>query len=148
MFGSGEPRYAGYTSWRSVVEPEGETLPWGTGFETWGRGARFGCAHIGRGRVYWFATKNTSEGRTDGPLGSPDGPKGALLRLFRGWHRPIGELLEATEEGAIRRDDIYDREPLEHWGYGRVTLLGDAAHPAKLAAHVRGFVKGRLEAKA
>jgi hypothetical protein len=29
-----------------------------TGFESWGRGARFGCAHIGKGRVYWFATDN------------------------------------------------------------------------------------------
>jgi 2-polyprenyl-6-methoxyphenol hydroxylase-like FAD-dependent oxidoreductase len=33
-------------------------------------------------------------------------------------------------EDAILRTDIYDREPLgESWGTGRVTLLGDAAHP-------------------
>jgi 2-polyprenyl-6-methoxyphenol hydroxylase-like FAD-dependent oxidoreductase len=25
--------------------------------------------------------------------------------------------------------DIYDRPPVERWGQGRVTLLGDAAHP-------------------
>ena len=24
---------------------------------------------------------------------------------------------------------LYDREPLSHWGNGRFTLLGDAAHP-------------------
>ena len=42
----------------------------------------------------------------------------------------VGELIEATVEDAILRTDIYDREPLdEHWGEGRVTLLGDAAHP-------------------
>jgi 2-polyprenyl-6-methoxyphenol hydroxylase-like FAD-dependent oxidoreductase len=53
-----------------------------------------------------------------------------LLRLFGSWHRPIGELIEATDENAILRTDIYDREPLgERWGEGRVTLLGDAAHP-------------------
>jgi 2-polyprenyl-6-methoxyphenol hydroxylase-like FAD-dependent oxidoreductase len=85
--------------------------------------------HIGGGRVYWFATRNAPEDEEDGPPGSPRGPKRTLLGLFRGWHRPVGQLVEATEEGAIRRDDIYDREPLRRWGYGRVTLLGDAAHP-------------------
>ena len=27
------------------------------------------------------------------------------------------------------RNDILDRRPVRHWGSGRVTLLGDAAHP-------------------
>ena len=40
------------------------------------------------------------------------------------------DLVEAAEEGTILRTDIYDGEPLgERWGIGRVTLLGDAAHP-------------------
>ena len=29
----------------------------------------------------------------------------------------------------ILRNDIYDRDPVDQWGSGRVTLLGDAAHP-------------------
>ncbi len=130
LFGAEEPRYAGYTAWRAVVEPKEELLPWGSGFESWGRGARFGCAHIGNGRVYWFATANAPEGEKDGPPGSPAAPRTTLLRVFGGWHRPIGELIEAADDRAILRTDIYDREPLaERWGEGRVTLLGDAAHP-------------------
>jgi 2-polyprenyl-6-methoxyphenol hydroxylase-like FAD-dependent oxidoreductase len=130
LFGLEKPRYAGYTAWRAVVEPKAELLPWGRGFESWGRGARFGCAHIGKGRVYWFATANAPEGAKDGKPGSPAGPKATLLRLFKGWHRPIRQLIEETDEGAILRTDIYDREPLgKIWGEGLVTLLGDAAHP-------------------
>ena len=130
LFGSEEPCYAGYTAWRAVVEPKEDLLPWGTGFESWGRGARFGCAHIGDGRVYWFATANAPEGEKDGPTGSLAGAKAKLLHLFSRWHRPVADLVEAAEEGAILRTDIYDREPLgERWGEGRVTLLGDAAHP-------------------
>ena len=129
LFGPEEPRYAGYTSWRAVARPDVELLPWGEGFESWGKGARFGCCHIGEGRVYWFATLNAPEGEKDGPPGSPDGPKQRLLELFRGWHQPVEALVDATEEEEIRRDDLYDREPLKHWGEGRVTLLGDAAHP-------------------
>jgi 2-polyprenyl-6-methoxyphenol hydroxylase-like FAD-dependent oxidoreductase len=49
--------------------------------------------------------------------------------LFRGWHDPIEALIEATDESAILRNDIYDREPLPRWSKNRVTLLGDAAHP-------------------
>ena len=130
LFGPARPRYAGYTAWRAVVEPEEELLPWGTGFESWGRGARFGCAHIGGGRIYWFATANTPEGEKDGSPGGPDGPKATLLRRFGAWHSPIGDLIGAVDEDTILRTDIYDREPLaERWGQGRVTLLGDAAHP-------------------
>jgi len=82
-----------------------------------GKGGRFGGAHIGRGRVYWFATANAPEGEKDGPPGSPTGAKAKLLHLFSGWHRPVADLVEAAEEGAILRTDIYDREPLgERWG--------------------------------
>src|SRR5215212_3515336 len=131
LFGREKPRYAGYTAWRAVVKPDRELLPWGTGFETWGRGSRFGCAHIGGGRVYWFATRNAPEGERDGPVGSLSGPKASLTRLFDGWHHPVPDLISETEEWTIRRDDLYDREPLSgSWGGGRVTLLGDAAHPA------------------
>ncbi len=130
LFGSEEPRYAGYTAWRAVVKPKEELLPWGAGFESWGRGARFGCAHIGDGRVYWFATANAPEDEKDGSPGSLAGAKAKLLHLFSRWHRPVADLVEAAEEGAILRTDIYDREPLgERWGEGKVTLLGDAAHP-------------------
>ena len=130
LFGPKEPRYAGYTAWRAVVEPNEDLLPWGAGFESWGRGARFGCAHVGRGRVCWFATANAPEGGKDAPPGSPAGAKATLSHLFSGWHRPVVDLVEAAEEGTILRTDIYDRVPLgERWGTGRVTLLGDAAHP-------------------
>jgi 2-polyprenyl-6-methoxyphenol hydroxylase-like FAD-dependent oxidoreductase len=130
LFGPKEPRYAGYTAWRAVVEPNEDLLSWGAGFESWGRGARFGCVHVGRGRVYWFATANAPEGGKDGPPGSPAGAKATLSHLFSGWHRPVVDLVEAAEEDTILRTDIYDREPLgERWGTGRVTLLGDAAHP-------------------
>ncbi len=77
------------------------------------------------GRVYLFATRNMPQGRGDGAMGR----KGEVLDLFRGWHEPIEALIKATEGSAILRNDIYDRKPLHHWGEGRITLLGDAAHP-------------------
>jgi 2-polyprenyl-6-methoxyphenol hydroxylase-like FAD-dependent oxidoreductase len=119
------PRYAGYTAWRGVSYPGEEVVPRGTGLETWGRGARFGCVYIGEGRVYWFATQNAPEGARD----TPGESRARLLGLLRGWHEPVEHLIRATPEEDIRRDDIYDRGPTLRWGSGPVTLLGDAAHP-------------------
>ncbi|MCC6315747.1 MAG: FAD-dependent monooxygenase [Thermomicrobiales bacterium] len=130
LFGRRPPRYAGYTAWRAVVQPNRDLLPADTGFEAWGCGARFGCAHIRDGRIYWFAVRNALAGAQYGPLGSPTGPRAALLRCFGDWQSPVPELIAETAEAAIRRDDIHDRSPLPGpWGTGCITLLGDAAHP-------------------
>jgi 2-polyprenyl-6-methoxyphenol hydroxylase-like FAD-dependent oxidoreductase len=115
------PRYAGYTAWRGVssvpVEPGRLT-------ESWGVGERFGLIDIGRGRTYWFATKNAPEGQPD----EPEGRKAEILRRFSGWHEPIAAVIEASDETAILRNDVYDIEPLPRWSDGRVVLVGDAAH--------------------
>ncbi|HEX5475834.1 MAG TPA: FAD-dependent monooxygenase [Vicinamibacterales bacterium] len=121
LHGARPPVYAGYTAWRGVTDWRGGDVRPG---ETWGRGARFGRVPIGGGRLYWFATKNVAEGRR-----SPDGEQAELRRTFRGWHAPIEALIEATAETAILRSDIYDRPVISRWSAGRVTLLGDAAHP-------------------
>ena len=125
LFGGSKPRYAGYTAWRGISRFEHELVRPGAGFESWGRGLRFGCNNLGRGRVYWFVSKNAPEGEHDRPSGS----KQTLLGMFCGWHEPVQPLIQATPEEDIRRDDIYDRPPIRRWGEGRVTLLGDAAHP-------------------
>jgi 2-polyprenyl-6-methoxyphenol hydroxylase-like FAD-dependent oxidoreductase len=89
-----------------------------------GRGARFGMAPILGGRAYWYATQNMPEGAPAPAVGH----KQHLLGLFRGWHAPVEALIAATDEAAILHHDIHDLPPLERWGMGRVTLLGDAAH--------------------
>lgn len=122
MFGEERPRYAGYTAWRGVTTPP--TIEMRVG-EYWGRGVRFGLVPLTQGRFYWFATSNTHEGEQDGPAGR----KEEVLSLFTRWYPSIPAIIEATPENAILRNDIYDRLPLPHWTQGRVTLLGDAAHP-------------------
>jgi 2-polyprenyl-6-methoxyphenol hydroxylase-like FAD-dependent oxidoreductase len=127
LLGDGDPRYAGYTAWRAVVAPEDELVPADEAWEVWGRGVRFICTQIGRGRVYWAVSKNAPEGEHDVSTGAA---KDALLELCAGWLEPVEELIAATEKAAILRTDIYDRDPVrKRWGKGRVTFLGDAAHP-------------------
>lgn len=114
-------RYAGYTAWRGVSSVPVEA---GRLTESWGQGERFGLVDIGSGRTYWFATKNAPEGAPDEPLGR----KAEIVRRFSGWHEPIAEVAEATDDGAILRNDVYYLEPLPRWRAGRLVLVGDAAH--------------------
>ncbi len=114
------PRYAGYTAWRAVI-PFSGGAPAG---EYWGQGARFGIFPLTRDRVYWFATHTVPPNQR-----APFGERAQLLEIFGRWHPAISALIELTEEEEILRNDIVDREPIESWGRGLVTLLGDAAHP-------------------
>ncbi len=123
LFGEQKPRYAGFTAWRGLADlGEGRD---DAGFEAWGRGRIFGLVSLGGCSFYWYATKNAPEGQGD----APGGRKAEILELFGGWHEPVPSVVRATEEEDILRNDVYDREPLRRWGEGRVTLLGDAAHP-------------------
>jgi 2-polyprenyl-6-methoxyphenol hydroxylase-like FAD-dependent oxidoreductase len=120
LHGSTPPRYSGYTAWRAVV-------PFGTrdlrASESWGYGTRFGIVPMSKNRVYWFATQNAAEG------GRNANEKFAVMELFGRWHSPIPSLIDATPAQDILRNDIYDRPVIRSWGAGRITLLGDAAHP-------------------
>jgi salicylate hydroxylase len=49
--------------------------------------------------------------------------------LYAGWHPDVTGLLGQSNPGQLRRWALYDRDPLPQWRQGRVTLLGDAAHP-------------------
>jgi salicylate hydroxylase len=55
--------------------------------------------------------------------GDPD----VLRAEFEGWEPRIGVLLSQVQN--TFRWALYDREPLPVWTKGRLTLLGDAAHP-------------------
>lgn len=125
LLGPQRPRYSGYTAWRGVGLIDRPEVPVGKTLLAMGRGSQCGYLPIGGGQTYWFATANLPAGRKDGPAGA----KAALLTLFGDWYAPIPAVVEATPDDAILRNDIFDRPPVKKWTDGRVTLLGDAAHP-------------------
>jgi salicylate hydroxylase len=62
---------------------------------------------------------------------SASGDPAALAAHFAGWDPVIGEVIAAISGpgGSGFRWAMYDRAPLPRWSSGRLTLLGDAAHP-------------------
>lgn len=57
---------------------------------------------------------------------SATGEVADALAEFEGWHPTVRAIIGAADR--VHRWALYDREPLDTWGAGRVTLLGDAAH--------------------
>lgn len=124
LHGAATPVFRGYCIWRGIA-PDPGGFERGHISETWGSGRRFGILPMGQGRICWYATRNEGPAQPD----APEGRKHEVQDLFRHWHDPIPGLIEATQAADILKNDARDRPPLRQWGRGRVTLLGDAAHP-------------------
>jgi salicylate hydroxylase len=52
-----------------------------------------------------------------------------LLDLYRDFHPHVLRMIESIEPDALFKWGLRDREPLAQWTLGRVSTLGDAAHP-------------------
>lgn len=121
------PPYAGYTIWHSIIDFDSgqQSVKPGTFWLVFGCGSRFGFYRIDAKRVYWSGIGYVPAGGQD----AADGRKREVLRRFAGWHAPIEAMIQATDEKAIHKVDIFGGKMLPSWGAGRVALLGDAAHP-------------------
>jgi 2-polyprenyl-6-methoxyphenol hydroxylase-like FAD-dependent oxidoreductase len=128
LLGNDEPTYRGYTVWRGIASVPPDEIPPATAIEVHGRGKRFGIGPVGAGRIGWWAAANSTEPATSHEYHVEDAQH-ELLRLFKGWYRPVVELIEATLPQLILTTSAFDREPRRTWGNERVTLLGDAIHP-------------------
>lgn len=125
LLGDGDPIYLGSTVWRGVVSSDGIPLERGVGVNWVGRGAEFLGFYVGDDRIYWAGVTKEPRGEKAGP----GGHKQDLLDRFGDWPDAVPALIEATDDAAILRNDMYDRRPVARWSAGRVTLVGDAAHP-------------------
>ena len=80
--------------------------------------------HEGRGGYEWWVLESCRPGSPP-----PTDLKAFATGRARGFAEPLGSLIAATPPEHMQRWEIRDRKPLKQWSKGRVTLLGDAAHP-------------------
>ena len=83
----------------------------------------------GRQLVNWMAEIRMEEGVTQNDWNRA-GRKEDVLKLFEDWHfdwLDVPKLIAESE--SILEYPMVDKDPIAQWTFGRVTLLGDAAHP-------------------
>lgn len=83
---------------------------------------------IGRDRSHLNLVCISPEQSWDTESWTEQGTMEDLYSRFEGWSPALLSLLGRVEEPVFRWA-LYDREPLEQWGLGTTTLLGDACHP-------------------
>jgi FAD-dependent urate hydroxylase len=118
-----KPRFAGYTCWRGITENNGN-IPEFTACELWSTKGRFGAAPMKNGMVYWFACINTTPRN---PRYQQLSPK-EVAELFNHFPASVPSIIQSTPPEIILHHDILDIKPLRRFVFGRIVLLGDAAH--------------------
>jgi salicylate hydroxylase len=127
LIGDGSPIYAGRMSWRAVIQYPHELLsPDSATLITAPDGRNLMLIDVGDGYTFWSAGALLTD---DSVCQRATDAKARVLEIFAEWTEPVGAILKATPAEDIVERPICDRTPLPRWSSGRVTLLGDAAHP-------------------
>ena len=121
-----QPRYLGSFCWRSVVKCEQNFIEPNELVFIKGNKQFMYLLNLGDGHISWITRKSTSEYELSASAAET---KARVLNEIADWGEPIKAIVEATEAERILEGPICDRPPLKTWSKGRVTLLGDAAHP-------------------
>jgi salicylate hydroxylase len=120
------PLYSGSIAYRGVIPAESVSWPKGAMRNWLGAGKHFLVFPVRANELVNYV----GFVRSDEPLKeswSAVGDRVALAREFAGWD-PLVEAI-ISEVKTTFRWGLFDREPLSTWTRGRLTLLGDAAHP-------------------
>ena len=126
--GIDKPRFSGSAAYRALVpRSDVEDLPIDV-TNRMGPDRHVVSYFIGRNRSHLNLVCISPEDSWETESWTEQGTKEDLYSRFEGWSPEFLSLLGRVEE-PIFRWALYDREPLEQWGIGTTTLLGDACHP-------------------
>jgi salicylate hydroxylase len=125
-----EPRFRGQVAWRGLVPASG--LPESVAAKAsvvWIGPDRHIVQYLVRGGtlVNYVAIAAKHEWEEEG--WNRPSTVSEVCQEFAGWHDDILALLGATPADALYKWGLFDRDPLDCWVFGRIALLGDAAHP-------------------
>ncbi|XYH98792.1 FAD-dependent monooxygenase [Sorangium sp. So ce1128] len=122
------PRFSGHVACRVLV-PAARVLPLASppAVRIWlGPGQHIVCYPVSGGSLLNLATAIPSRSPA-AESWTREGRREDALARFAGWHEDLHTIMNAADE--TLQLALYDRAALARPGEGRVTLLGDAAHP-------------------
>ena len=89
-----------------------------------GDGIEAATARASQDAVYWYVSLLAADVTNAEPI-----PRAILERQTAAFDARFRAITSASLPDDMRFDELLLRDPLSEWGTGRITLLGDAAHP-------------------
>jgi len=135
-FGADQPRFTEMMCWRCMVPIEHVPSKFGPNESVdLARGEYFGwlgpnghviCYPIGNGDMLNLFCGHVTDQWVEESWSVPS-TQDELLAAYAGWNEALLGIFRHVEH--VFKWGIHDRDPVPEWTRGRVTLLGDAAHP-------------------
>jgi len=136
LFGADHPRFTEMMCWRCMVPMEHVPTRIGPGgsvelvhgeyFGWIGPNGHVICYPIGRGEMLNIFAGHVTDKWVEESW-SLESSQEELLDAYAGWNEALLGMFRHVPR--VFKWGIYDRDPVPEWTKGRVTLLGDAAHP-------------------
>jgi salicylate hydroxylase len=136
LFGADRPRFTEMMCWRCMVPMERVPTTIGPGgsvhlvhgeyFGWIGPNGHVICYPIGQGEMLNIFAGHVTDQWVEESW-SVESSQQELLDAYAGWNEALLGMFRHVDH--VYKWGIYDRDPVPEWTRGRVTLLGDAAHP-------------------
>jgi 2-polyprenyl-6-methoxyphenol hydroxylase-like FAD-dependent oxidoreductase len=114
-------RPSGYVALRGVASNAIQHLGPVDALSYLGDGVEAAATRASATSIYWYMSLLASD------VHAERDPRAVLERHSEGFDPQFKAITQASDD--LRFDELLERPPLDAWGQGRVTLLGDAAHP-------------------
>ncbi len=132
VIGGFRTEYTGITAWRILVPveriPEELRLPHMTSIFI-GEGIH-AIAYYVRGGEFVNFVGEVPVAEASEETWTRKAPWSDLRADFEGWHPTVQAIIERAPKDEVYRWSLFSRRPAANWSTARVTLIGDAAHPA------------------
>jgi len=130
MFGPEAPKFTGNIAWRGLVPTDGlskDATALHSAVAIAPRKAFTRYIIRGGTIINYVAFSRKSGWKQEG--WSIRSEVSELLEEFDGWHPLVSEIIAGTPPDQCFKWALFDRDPIDEWTKGSVSLLGDAAHP-------------------
>jgi salicylate hydroxylase len=128
LFGHDAPRFTGNMCWRTTIpidaHPLGHVSP---DASFWlGPHGHVVTYYLRAGKMVNVVAIRETEDWVEESWNVPSNTQ-EMAAAFEGWHPNVLKLF--SEATTVFKWGLFDRDPMQQWSLGRITLLGDAAHP-------------------
>ncbi|WP_153722593.1 FAD-dependent monooxygenase [Sporosarcina cascadiensis] len=130
LWGIDDPKFTGDMCWRALVPVDEYPLSFvKPAASFWfGPKAHVVTYYVKGGKAVNIVAIKETDGWVKESWTEPSSTS-ELLEAYKGWNSDLIDLFQKTDNLQVFKWGLFDRDPMDQWSKGNITLLGDSAHP-------------------